>query len=557
MVKEAIIYSFLVIFLIVGIYYKKKVRNFKDYVLGVRPQTKIAMIATVVATLIGGGSTIGEIGMTYNSGMIYLISLIFIPISYVLVSIFVVPKIKNYYGSYSLPEVIHKMYGGRARKATAVIAYVMCIGALAMQVKALSILFNNILGYDLIYNAVIAFLIITVYTSIGGVDSVIRTDIIQFIIFMVILPIITIAIMRDNGGTLQGVLELVPKENYIKEITLISLAGLIMQSLLPDDSCDFIHRLLIGRNERKNRMAVNFMALITGISILMILIISGVALTKYPNIVADNALFVVVKDALNNEVAYGMFGVALMAIILSTSDSLVNTSSVIFVNDLISNNVNDVKKLGLGRIISFTTGIMAILIAIYSSSVIKIILFFGQLYSSAIFVPFFLGLFFKEKNIKMYWSSVIAGVVSFLVLKVIMPDLENGIFLISLACSLMGYLLASNKVIKMPQINISNILDKANRVIKENNIPINKLGYASLPISIFTMMVNIDQYHFNSSFAIDISIVVMGVFLAIIDSIIDIKSKWRGSIIILLFWFCFPFFSMYLYFCQSIGLSAT
>ena len=81
MVKEAIIYSFLVIFLIVGIYYKKKVRNFKDYALGVRPQTKIAMIATVVATLIGGGSTIGEIGMTYNSGMIYLISLIFIPIS--------------------------------------------------------------------------------------------------------------------------------------------------------------------------------------------------------------------------------------------------------------------------------------------------------------------------------------------------------------------------------------------------------------------------------------------------------------------------------------------
>ena len=63
-----------------------------------------------------------------------------------------------------------------------------------MQVKALSILFNNILGYDLIYNAVIAFLIITVYTSIGGVDSVIRTDIIQFIIFMVILPIITIDI---------------------------------------------------------------------------------------------------------------------------------------------------------------------------------------------------------------------------------------------------------------------------------------------------------------------------------------------------------------------------
>ena len=52
--------------------------------MGSKPYTKITMSATVVATLMGGGSTIGEVGMAYNSGMIYIVTLLFMPIGYVI-----------------------------------------------------------------------------------------------------------------------------------------------------------------------------------------------------------------------------------------------------------------------------------------------------------------------------------------------------------------------------------------------------------------------------------------------------------------------------------------
>lgn len=336
MTKEIIVYVSLLSFLLIGVFFKEKIKSFKDYALGSKPYTKITMSATVVATLMGGGSTIGEVGMAYNSGMIYIVTLLFMPIGYVITSIFVVPRLKDYYGCYSLPEVIDKMYGNLPRKFTALMAYVMCIGALSMQIKGLSVIFSNIFGYDLIINSIIAFVIIIIYTTIGGIDSVIKTDIVQFLIFIIILPIIILGLLKDNGGSIQAVLEAVPEASYIKDITLMSFTGLLIYSLLPDGSADFIHRMLIGRDTQKNRMAVNAMALVSGLSILMVLIISGIALAKHPNIIGDNAVFLVMREYMSGDIGYALFGVALIAIILSTADSLVNTSSIIFVNDILS-----------------------------------------------------------------------------------------------------------------------------------------------------------------------------------------------------------------------------
>lgn len=71
-----------------------------------------------------------------------------------------------------------------------------------------------------------------------------------------------LGLLKDNGGSIQEVLEAVPEASYIKDITLMSFTGLLIYSLLPDGSADFIHRMLIGRDTQKNRMAVNAMALV-------------------------------------------------------------------------------------------------------------------------------------------------------------------------------------------------------------------------------------------------------------------------------------------------------
>ena len=96
MIKELIIYSSLISFFVAGIFLKEEVKSFKDYALGSKPYTKLALSATVIATMYGGGSTIGAVSMVCEIGLIYIITQLCTPISILLQSVFIVPRYREY-----------------------------------------------------------------------------------------------------------------------------------------------------------------------------------------------------------------------------------------------------------------------------------------------------------------------------------------------------------------------------------------------------------------------------------------------------------------------------
>ena len=61
----------------------------------------------------------------------------------------------------------------------------------------------------------------------------------------------------------------------------------------------------------------------------MILIIQSIALIQHPGIDSNEAMFVVVKSFLSNEILYSIFGVALIAVIVSTADSLLTPQQLL------------------------------------------------------------------------------------------------------------------------------------------------------------------------------------------------------------------------------------
>ena len=544
MIKEIIIYGFLLTFLIVGIGYREKIKKFKDYALGTHICTKLALSATVVATLVGGGSTIGSIAMLYEVGIIFVILSFAWPIGNILIAIYIIPRLEEYYGHFSLPQVMSSMYGRYVREYIGVIAYIFLLGTLAMQVKALSVLFFNILGYKSEAGPIAAFLIIIAYTSIKGVTGVIKTDILQLFIFIIILPLITISLLKENSGTLHGLLLSLPKDSFIKDISVFSIFALAVQTLLPDDGPDFIHRMLIGRDTKKNRTAIYSLVLVSILIIIMVLIISSIALIKFPDIDSNEAMFVVIKSFLNNEILYSIFGVALIAVIVSTADSILNTSSVIIVNDIISEKR---KSVFLAKLISLITGITAVIIALKANSILGILLFFGQLYTSAVAVPFFFGLFFNDKSPRIFWCSSLLGIGTYILIYLIAPHIEDGIFLISMSTSAISYLLLSKN-------KFSNFIHKIkNFIIRESaeksiNLPIKKLGYSILPISLSVVFLDAS---FSPQQIVEISVVILNLLLISIEIIYAEKMKYKNIIYSFVFWYCFPVFSMYLYFSET------
>jgi signal transduction histidine kinase len=384
-----------------------------------------------------------------------------------------------------------------------------------------------------------------------GVGAVIKTDILQFFIFMIILPIITISLLKENSGNIQSLIHQIPTKNIIKNISIPSVLALALLSLLPDANPSFIQRMLIGKDTKKNRVALNSMALVSVLIILMVLIIGGVALIKYPDIHSNEAIFIVIQKFLNNEVCYAFFGVALIALIVSTADSLINTATVIVVNDVINKKIRDNKKILLARGICLLTGILAVLIALKINIILKLVLFFGQFYSSAIFVPYIFGLFIKRKTPIMFWSSSILGVGSYLLIYLIFPKLEYSIFLISMLISTVCYMVFSQKKYVNILNKLRNIPIRFNFNENYNRLPFIKLGYSILPV---TLSILLSDYSKEQLYLIEISVIIVNIFLALSDIIFKEGTKLKYVFSLVAFWYCFPFFSMYLYFFQNTSI---
>jgi Na+/proline symporter len=68
----------LLLFLVTGIIIRDKPKNIKDYALGGKTFSVPVLVATMAATLIGGGSTIGEAALYYNKGLLFIGSTAFL-----------------------------------------------------------------------------------------------------------------------------------------------------------------------------------------------------------------------------------------------------------------------------------------------------------------------------------------------------------------------------------------------------------------------------------------------------------------------------------------------
>ena len=540
MIKEIIVYTTLILFLFVGILLRKKIKNFKEYALGGKPFSKLALSTTVTATVIGGGSTIGSVAQVHKIGVVFMLMLLCIPFSLIFFS-YLIPKIQNYYGSISMPEMVSKMYGGniRLRQYIGFISFVFLLGVLSMQVKALSVFFTNIFGYNGEIGAILSFIIIIIYTSTKGITGVIKTDVLQFFIFIIILPIITIFLIKDNGYSLEALITEIPKESFKKNISWGSIIAIIIGFCVPDNTPSMVHRFLLTRDLSKSKAAINLLSLVTVLSTIMVIVIGAIGLIKYPNGDSNQIIFIVIKNFLNNEILYSFFGVALAAVIVSTADSAINTAAVIFVNDIM---LKSQKKSALlfARISCITVGILSILVALNTDTIFGIILFFAQLYDSAILIPFIFGLFNHNKIPLMFWSSSLLGVISYIAVYLLPLKFEEATFLVSLSVSMVSYIIFSEKPLNfiLTKIRLLFYAQNAN-----NKIKITQLSYTMLPISLWLMTSNITTGNFSP---IELSIIIVNLILMFFE--LTMPEKNENILYYLVFWYSFPFFSMYLYF---------
>ena len=305
-------------------------KSMKDYALGGKNFTTTSIIATIVATKVGGNSVMGLIKEIYSQGWIFGLVLIVGHITnLIFVKHILIGRINNFAGCYSIGDMIKQIFGDKSQIIVGIFSVLMGVCGIMGQVLALGFAFNLLLGIDTITGILIGSFIVITYSYFGGVKAVITTDVIQFALLVIAIPMVlnfTISDLGDYGEFFARAPAInIPDNKSISYYTILPISFFIPQ-LYPAT----VQRYLITKDSNQLRTSLNF-TMIAVIFIYGSIILIGISSSiLYPESAHAPHMFAYLIQELIPTGLKGVIIAGLLAVIMSTADTILNTSSVCF-----------------------------------------------------------------------------------------------------------------------------------------------------------------------------------------------------------------------------------
>lgn len=195
--------AFTLVFIWMGIWFKKLVVSSEDFLLAGRKAPFWLMASAYLGGFVGGASVSGYTGYGYSGGFFNIWASLFV-VAGVTLFIVVFARRVNYFGrktgAVTLSDFICARYGESLRVPTAILAFFRPAFITGMQLLAVAIVLKVALGVPLNYGVFFSAVIVGLYMITGGQYSALGTQWLQAI--MQSLAILLFAIVAFNllGG---------------------------------------------------------------------------------------------------------------------------------------------------------------------------------------------------------------------------------------------------------------------------------------------------------------------------------------------------------------------
>ena len=416
-VDISIIVAFLIATLYIGFSSGKKIKTFSDYAIGNRKFSDFAILCTIVATFIGGNSTMGNVGKFYDVGIAQILAEICYPVSFIIIAKILMIKIKNYYGCCSIGDMFFKSYGNPGKFLSGIIGFTYVTLIVGVQFTAMGITISVLTKLPYQTSLFISAGIILLYTGRGGIRAVTFTDVLQFIVLILAIPILLITVLREIGG-INILLEKVPNSHImISEENFRRYLFLCFPLMLPILSPHHMQRLLMTNNYKQGSKAYYNMIFLFLFIVIIDLLLGLSAKILLPNLdKGDSALLTLITHYLPTGI-FGIVVIGILAVLMSTADSVLNCGSIIFINDIITpwndylkkKQFTENAKLKMARNTSLIIGVIAIVVASQGISLFEIWILINTLWFSVILSPLYFLLFNIKVSLRGLYISAIIG----------------------------------------------------------------------------------------------------------------------------------------------------
>lgn len=413
-----IVVSYLLGVLAVGIYAGRGVGNLNDYAVAGRSYGAMVIFATMAATFIGGGFSMGNAERVFQVGIVNIIALWGFSLKEILVARYIAPRMMKYPEAISVGDIMQIHYGRTAKVFTGVFGFILCAGILGAQVGATGYVFHLFLGMDRIWGILLGFGIVIAYSTVGGIRSVVWTDVIQFAILAIGMPVTLFFGVREAGGV-AAIYEALPAGRLAvatQPAALVALASLfctfmVGETLVPP----YLQRLLIGRD----CMQVVRGTFYSGLFSIPFFVVTGliglVALALKPDLDPNLAMPYVIQQALP-PLWRGLVIAAVLAIIMSSADSFLNSAAISFTNDIVAplrrTPVAAQAALRTARVATLVVGVLAVVFALSIESVLGILIYAYNFWAPTILVPLVFAIVGAPVSRRRFLAGATAGIVA-------------------------------------------------------------------------------------------------------------------------------------------------
>jgi solute:Na+ symporter, SSS family len=408
-----------------------KTSDIDQYLVNNRSTKTLPLVFTVLATFVGGGTSIGLMALGYESGF----AAVAIGVAYV-IGFGILWK---YAGSirdfgakkniYSFPHFLNHTYTSSDDKSFAKIFSATVSGVnififffiLAAQFVAMASLlkFSFEIGYTTA--VIISTLIIITYTAVAGLSGVIITDTIQFIAIVIMIFLIFIPGIITDTETFSKLSELPSEMLNGTQLGIVFLVGTpIFLSWSVLARMDIWQRILAAKDDKVARKV----SLWSGLGMLPFYIIFpmvGMAVRLVidyeisPDETASVAYLFIDRHSSGFLMAFAIVG--LLSALMSSGDSFLNIISISAVKDFVgwssSKTVSPQKTHRHIRVATFVFGITALFMALIFPNIVDLMVV--GISTITIFAPITLFALVKKDAHRYRKTVIISLLVAFFI----------------------------------------------------------------------------------------------------------------------------------------------
>lgn len=410
-IDTSIIFGYFLFILILG--FKRwrldRLSDAKDFLLASRKLTLPAFIASLVSTWYGGILGVGEFSYRYGLSNWLVLGVPYY-FAAALFGIFLARKARSL-NLYTIPHQLERAYGKPASLLGALFVFVMTVPA--AYVLELAVLLKFFFGWRLGWGLIIGTILSTSFVLIGGFRSVVRTNLAQFILmFGSFVFLLVVAFFHYGGfGYLQARLPIGHLNwhgdhgaSYIIVWFFIALETLIEPS--------FYQRCFAAKTQRTAQFGI-FISILFWIFFDFLTTFTGLyARATLPELTDPMSSYLALSHQLLPPMALGFFFIGMLATVMSTIDSYTFLAAITFGRDFLwrikakatPQEINRYTRIGL-----VLSGIVAIAIAAYAGSIIRIWKDVGSIGTPALLIPVVTSLFPRIRMHKRFALVSIIG----------------------------------------------------------------------------------------------------------------------------------------------------